>query len=187
MGSGRQRVRCDRLGNLALCKSPVCKWGGAVHRPRAPFSQESPWERPRNSLAASAQQGWLLFGSRRGHFPFPREKGSEKGSYQTLAGVGRKPDFLQKSGWKSCWRGRPQQGPDWHLVRSFWRRRGKIGSLWAGFGEPRRHLAVLLHTCRATGGGARGLQPSSYICVPRLAARLYLYSDIFLLSAGTGQ
>ncbi len=33
-----------------------------------------------------------------GRFPFPREKGSEKGSYQTLAGVARKPDFLQKSG-----------------------------------------------------------------------------------------
>ena len=38
----------------------------------------------------------------RGHFPFPREKGSEKRSYQTLAGVGSKPDFCQKSGWKSC-------------------------------------------------------------------------------------
>ena len=34
----------------------------------------------------------------RGHFPFPREKGSEKGSYQSVAGVARKPDFLQMSG-----------------------------------------------------------------------------------------
>ena len=33
-----------------------------------------------------------------GHFPFPREKGSEKGSGQSVAGVARKPDFLQKSG-----------------------------------------------------------------------------------------
>ena len=33
-----------------------------------------------------------------GHFPFPREKGSEKGSAQSVAGVGMKPDFLQKSG-----------------------------------------------------------------------------------------
>jgi hypothetical protein len=33
-----------------------------------------------------------------GRFPFPREKGSEKGSYQTPAGVARKPDFFQKSG-----------------------------------------------------------------------------------------
>ena len=40
----------------------------------------------------------LVLPTRVGHFPFPREKGSEKGSYQTLAGVGRKPDFLQKSG-----------------------------------------------------------------------------------------
>ena len=30
----------------------------------------------------------------RGHFPFPREKGS----YQSVAGVARKPDFLQMSG-----------------------------------------------------------------------------------------
>ncbi len=33
-----------------------------------------------------------------GHFPFPREKGSEKGSGQSVAGVARKPDFLQMSG-----------------------------------------------------------------------------------------
>ena len=29
-----------------------------------------------------------------GHFPFPREKGSEKGSWQSVAGVARKPDFF---------------------------------------------------------------------------------------------
>ena len=29
-----------------------------------------------------------------GRFPFPRKKGSEKGSWQTLAGVARKPDFF---------------------------------------------------------------------------------------------
>ena len=34
----------------------------------------------------------------RGHFPFPREQGSEKGSYQSVAGVARKPDLLQMSG-----------------------------------------------------------------------------------------
>ena len=34
----------------------------------------------------------------RGHFPFPREKGSEKGTKQSVAGVARKPDFLQMSG-----------------------------------------------------------------------------------------
>ena len=34
----------------------------------------------------------------RGHFPCSREKGSEKGSYQSVAGVARKPDFLQMSG-----------------------------------------------------------------------------------------
>ena len=30
-----------------------------------------------------------------GHFPFPREKGSEKGSWQSVAGVAREPDFLK--------------------------------------------------------------------------------------------
>ena len=34
----------------------------------------------------------------RGHFPFPREKGSEKGSGQSVAGVARKPDLCQMSG-----------------------------------------------------------------------------------------
>ena len=34
----------------------------------------------------------------RGHFPFPREKGSEKGSWQSVAGVARKPDFFLMSG-----------------------------------------------------------------------------------------
>ena len=33
-----------------------------------------------------------------GHFPFPCEKGSEKGSGQSVAGVARKPDLLQMSG-----------------------------------------------------------------------------------------
>ena len=33
-----------------------------------------------------------------GHFPFPREKGSEKGSGQSVAGVAKKPDLLQMSG-----------------------------------------------------------------------------------------
>ncbi len=33
-------------------------------------------------------------GAHWGHFPFPREKGSEKGSEQSVAGVARKPDFL---------------------------------------------------------------------------------------------
>ena len=37
-------------------------------------------------------------GAHWGHFPFPREKGSEKGSGQSVAGVARKPDFLQMSG-----------------------------------------------------------------------------------------
>ena len=32
------------------------------------------------------------------HFPFPREKGSEKGSWQSVPGVAREPDFLRKSG-----------------------------------------------------------------------------------------
>ena len=33
-----------------------------------------------------------------GHFPFPREKGSEKGSGQSVAGVAKKPDLLKMSG-----------------------------------------------------------------------------------------
>ena len=33
-----------------------------------------------------------------GRFPFPREKGSEKGSGKICAGMGEKPDFLKKSG-----------------------------------------------------------------------------------------
>ncbi len=59
---------------------------------------------------------WILMGSRSvvqcshvqaqcplcaiavGQFPFPREKGTEKGTGQSVAGVDRKPDFLQKSG-----------------------------------------------------------------------------------------
>ena len=113
----------------------------SARSPRAPF--------PR--AAASA----FVCGpvpTHRGHFPFPREKGSEKGSYQTLAGVGRKPDFLQKSGWKSCLRGRPQRGPEWHLVRLFWHRRNKIGTFCAASGKPRRHLAFFLCACRATAG-----------------------------------
>ena len=36
--------------------------------------------------------------TRGGHFPFPREKGSEKGSGQSVAGVARKPDFSERSG-----------------------------------------------------------------------------------------
>jgi len=36
-----------------------------------------------------------------GHFPFPREKGSEKGSEKSVAGVCRKPDLTQRSGFKS--------------------------------------------------------------------------------------
>ena len=136
--------------NVALYRSPVCKWGSAVHRARAPFSQESPWGRPRNSLAASAQQGRLLFGSRRGHFPFPREKGSEKGSYETLAGVGRKPDFLQKSCLKSGWGGRPRQWPRWHFVAPSGRPRDMRG---------RRQVrtTVLKRVCdgRALGGSSK--------------------------------
>ena len=38
------------------------------------------------------------FATHGGHFPFPREKGSEKGSGQSVAGVARKPDFSQMSG-----------------------------------------------------------------------------------------
>ena len=33
-----------------------------------------------------------------GHFPFPREKGSEKGSQKVWEGCAEKPDFLRKSG-----------------------------------------------------------------------------------------
>ncbi len=36
-----------------------------------------------------------------GSFPFPREKGSEKGSQKTCEGCASKPDFSQKSGFKS--------------------------------------------------------------------------------------
>ncbi len=36
-----------------------------------------------------------------GSFPFPREKGSEKGSQTTCEGCAGKPDFSQKSGFKS--------------------------------------------------------------------------------------
>ena len=36
-----------------------------------------------------------------GRFPFPREKGSEKGSQKTCEGCAGKPDFSQKSGFKS--------------------------------------------------------------------------------------
>ncbi len=36
-----------------------------------------------------------------GSFPFPREKGSEKGSQETWEGCTGKPDFSQKSGFKS--------------------------------------------------------------------------------------
>jgi len=33
-----------------------------------------------------------------GSFPFPREKGSEKGSQKVWEGCAEKPDFLRKSG-----------------------------------------------------------------------------------------
>ena len=46
-----------------------------------------------------------------GHFPFPREKGSEKGSAQSVAGVAKKPDFLQMSGYKSGLSGRARAPP----------------------------------------------------------------------------
>ena len=39
--------------------------------------------------------------NRGGRFPFPREKGSEKGSQETWEGCTGKPDFSQKSGFKS--------------------------------------------------------------------------------------
>ena len=66
-----------------------CIRGPEVKRPRR--------ARPRQGLAAPPP---------RGHFPFPREKGSEKGSYQSVAGVARKPDFLEMSGQKSGLSGR---------------------------------------------------------------------------------
>ena len=54
-------------------------------------SQAAPWVTFRCVLRPpSPTQG--------GHFPFPREKGSENGSGQSVAGVAKKPDFLQMSG-----------------------------------------------------------------------------------------
>ena len=58
------------------------------------------------SLVSSSWQyatplGWNPLPHFWGHFPFPREKGSEKGSCQSVAGMDRKPDLLQMSGFKS--------------------------------------------------------------------------------------
>ena len=54
--------------------------------------------RARFALAAASAPPWTLtFIRGGGQFPFPREKGTEKGTGQSVAGVDRKPDFLEKS------------------------------------------------------------------------------------------
>ncbi len=50
-------------------------------------------------IGAAACRHWRR--PRAGSFPFPREKGSGKGSQETWEGCTGKPDFSQKSGFKS--------------------------------------------------------------------------------------
>ena len=68
-------------------------------RCRHPFSSVPPLMPPSIFIGAAACRHWCR--PRAGSFPFPREKGSEKGSQETWEGCAGKPDFSQKSGFKS--------------------------------------------------------------------------------------